>query len=84
MRTAREQEARAFRAQGSKQAQIIRAEADAEAARIYAKSFGQDQDFYAFYRAMQAYRTAFDKGNTSIVMSADNEFLRQFQGKSGR
>ena len=54
MRTAREQEARSIRAEGAKRAQIIRAEADAEAARIYAASFGKDADFYDFYRAMQS------------------------------
>jgi membrane protease subunit HflC len=84
MRTAREQEARAFRAQGAKQAQIIRAEADAEAARIYAQSFGKDEDFYAFYRAMQAYRSTFNNGNANVVLSPDNEFLREFQGGRGR
>jgi len=84
MRTAREQEAAAFRAQGSKQAQIIRAEADAEAARIYAQSFGRDEEFYAFYRAMQAYRTTFQDGKSSVVLSPDNEFLREFQGNRGR
>src|SRR3546814_5194569 len=45
MRTAREQEALTIRAQGAKQAQIIRAEADADASRIYAESFGKDPDF---------------------------------------
>lgn len=84
MRTAREQEARAFRAQGSKQAQIIRAEADAEAARIYAQSFGRDEDFYTFYRAMQAYKSTFNDGNANVVLSPDNEFLREFQGMRGR
>ena len=59
MRTAREQEAPTIRAQGQKQAQIIRAEADADAARIYADSFGKDPDFYDFYRAMQSYRDTF-------------------------
>ena len=59
MRTAREQEARSIRAQGAKQAQIIRAEADAEAAQTYAASFGKDPDFYDFYRAMQSYQTTF-------------------------
>ena len=48
MRTAREQEARSIRAEGAKRAQIIRAEADAEAARVYANSFGKDADFYEF------------------------------------
>ena len=48
MRTAREQEARSIRAQGAKQAQIIRAEADAEAAKTYAASFGKDPRFLRF------------------------------------
>ena len=84
MRTAREQEALTIRAQGAKQAQIIRAEADANAARIYAESFGKDAQFYDFYRAMQAYRFTFapDRtGSTTMVLSRDNEFLKQFQGK---
>ena len=81
MRTAREQEARNFRAQGSKQAQIIRAEAEAEAARIYANSFGRDTEFYAFYRSMQSYRRTFENGNASVVLSPDNsEYLREFRG----
>ena len=39
-----------------KHAQIIRAEADAQAAKTYADAFGKDPDFYEFYRAMQSYR----------------------------
>src|SRR5690606_33705600 len=56
METARQREARAIRAQGSEQAQIIRAEAEAEAAKTCADAFGRDPDFYDFYRAMQSYR----------------------------
>jgi len=87
MRTARQQEARSIRAQGGKQAQIIRAEADAEAARTYAEAFGKDPDFYDFYRAMQSYATTFveatgeEKGKSSIILSPDNEYLRQFRGR---
>jgi modulator of FtsH protease HflC len=81
MRTAREQEARNFRAQGAKQAQIMRANADAEAARIYANSFGKDAEFYAFYRAMQAYQRTFGDGNANVVLDANNEFLREFRGR---
>jgi modulator of FtsH protease HflC len=86
MRTAREQEARSIRAQGLKQAQIIRAEADAEAAATYAQAFNQDPDFYDFYRAMQSYEQSFVNGNgqegrPSIIMSPDNEYLRQFRGR---
>ncbi len=85
MRTAREQEARNFRAQGAKQAQIMRAEADAQAANIYANSFGKDPNFYAFYRAMQAYQRTFADGTTSVVLSPDStEFLNEFKGRRGQ
>jgi modulator of FtsH protease HflC len=88
MRTAREQEARSILAQGQKQAQIIQAEADAEAAQTYAASFGKDADFYDFYRAMQSYRSTFvgDVNNrvapTTIILSPQNEYLKQFAGRA--
>ena len=87
MRTAREQEARTIKAQGAKQAQIIRAEADASAARTYAESYGKDAEFYDFYRAMKSYETTFrattsdDDAKSSFVLSPDNEYLRQFKGR---
>src|SRR3546814_7312286 len=84
MRTAREQEALTIRAQGAKQAQIIRAEADADASRIYAESFGKDPDFYDFYRAMQSYSQTFSpqaKGGASVILSPDHSYLNPFQGQ---
>ena len=88
MRTARLQEARSIRAQGAKQAQIIRAQADADAARTYAASFGKDAQFYDFYRAMQSYQTTF-VGNgqeksapTTILLSPQNDYLKEFTGRS--
>ena len=83
MATARQQEAATIRAQGQKNAQIIRAQAEADASRTYADSFGKDPSFYDFYRAMQSYDTTFaQKGSsTSIVLSPDNEYLKQFRGK---
>lgn len=86
MRTARQQEAATIRAQGLKDAQIIRANASAQAAQIYAQAFNKDPEFYDFYRAMQSYRTTFlnnatDKGETSIILSPQNSYLREFMGK---
>jgi len=87
MRTAREQEARSIRAEGAKRAQIIRADADAEAARVYAASFGKDPDFYEFYRAMQSYQTTFlgdgsgQPAGTNIILSPDNDYLKEFTGR---
>jgi membrane protease subunit HflC len=88
MRTARLQEARSIRAQGAKQAQIIRAQADADASKTYAASFGQDPQFYDFYRAMQSYLTTFvgdgqDKpAPTNIILSPQNEYLKEFTGRN--
>jgi modulator of FtsH protease HflC len=84
MRSARKQEAVAIDAEGQKEAQIIRANAEAEAARIYAVSYGKDAEFYDFYRSMQSYRRTFTQqtengGKTNIVMSPSNEYLRNFR-----
>lgn len=87
MRTDREQEARSIRAEGAKRAQIIRAEADAEAARVYAASFGKDADFYEFYRAMQSYQTTFlgdgtqPPAGTTVILSPQNDYLKEFNGR---
>ena len=85
MESDREREARTIRAQGSRDARIIRAEADAEAAKTYADSFGKDAQFYDFYRAMQSYDSTFASddanGESSIILSPDNEYLRQFRGR---
>ena len=83
MRTARTQEALTIEADGLRQAQIIRAEADAKAAQTYAAAFGKDPQFYDFYRAMQSYRQTFTtktNGSTNVILSPDNEYLRQFRG----
>ena len=81
MRSARQQEAATIRAQGLKQAQLVRAGADAQAANTYAASFGKDPEFYAFYRAMQAYRTTFSDNSSTVILSPNNEFLREFEGR---
>jgi membrane protease subunit HflC len=83
MRTARQQEAATIRAQGQKNAQIIRADADAQASKIYAEAYNKDPQFYDFYRAMQSYDTTFssDGGSSQIILSPDNEYLRQFRGR---
>ena len=89
MESDREREARTIRAGGSRDAVIIRAEADASAAKIYADAFGKDAGFYDFYRAMQSYDVTFGpareggpaKGESSIILSPENEYLRQFRGR---
>ena len=89
MASARKQQAATINAQGQKEAQIIRANADATAAQIYAQSFGKDPDFYDFYRAMQSYQRTFGpapagspaKGSTSVILSPENSYLKQFESR---
>ncbi len=83
MQSARQQEAATLRAQGQKNGQIIRAEAEAQASKIYAEAYGKDPDFYDFYRAMQSYDTTFapdSKSSSTFVLDPNNEYLRQFRG----
>lgn len=83
MQAAREQEATTIRAQGQKNAQIIRAQAEGTAARTYADSFGKDPAFYDFYRAMQSYDYTFANkdSQSTIILSPENDYLRQFKGR---
>ena len=79
----RQEQAETIRAQGRKNAQIIRAEADADAASTYAAAYGKDADFYDFYRAMESYRQTFinGEGDSTMVLDADNEYFNQFNGR---
>ena len=87
MKTAREQEARSIRAEGAKLAQIIRAQADADASKVYADSFGKDPQFYDFYRAMQSYQATFlgdgvtKPSPTTMILSPQSDYLKQFSGR---
>lgn len=100
MRTERDREAKAKRAQGRETAELIRADADrqstiiaanaereaqimrgaadAQAVRIFAEAFGQDEEFFEFYRTMQAYRKSLGKNDTTLVLSPDSEFFKLF------
>ncbi len=82
MESDRQEEAETIRAGGRRDAQIIRSEAEAAAARTYADAYNKDPEFYDFYRAMQSYRRTFEtgEGESSIIMSPDNEYLRRFRG----
>jgi membrane protease subunit HflC len=83
MQSDRQEEAETIRAQGRKNAQIIRAEAEADAANTYAAAYGKDPDFYDFYRAMESYRRTFEQGtaDSSMILSEDSEYFRQFRGR---
>ena len=59
----------------------MKGEGDGKRNNIFANAFGRDPQFFAFYRAMQAYEKALIGGETSLVLSPDSEFFKFF-GKS--
>ena len=61
--------------EAQKEAEIIRGQADAERNRIFAEAYGQDMEFFEFYRSLSAYAKSLRSGNTSLVMSPDSEFF---------
>jgi len=70
-------------AEARRSAEIIRGSGDSKSIAIYAEAFGVDEDFYSFYRSMQAYRKSFSENTTSMLLSPDSEFFRYFGSKTG-
>ena len=58
--------------------EILRGEGDADKNKILAEAFSRDPEFFAFYRAMQAYVTAIDSSDTTMILSPDSEFFEYF------
>jgi len=65
-------------ADAQKKSEIMKGEGDGERNKIFADAFGQDPEFFAFYRSMQAYGKAFNAGETSMILSPDSEFFKFF------
>ena len=69
-------------ANAKKQSEIMKGEGDGQRNRIFANAFGKDPQFFAFYRAMQAYEKALIGGDTSLILSPDSDFFKFF-GNAG-
>ena len=78
IRSKADRDATVIVAEATRQAEITRGEGDGEKNRIYAQAFGQDPDFFAFYRSMGAYQTSLKGENTTVILSPDSEFFRYF------
>ena len=65
-------------AEAEKKSEIMKGEGDGQRNKIFADAFGKDAEFFAFYRAMQAYEKALIGGETSLIMSPDSEFFKFF------
>ena len=71
-------------AEAKREAQEVRGQGDSNAIRIYADSFGQDPEFFSFYRSMEAYRKSIGESGTSMVLSPNSSFFRYFKDKDGK
>ena len=71
-------------AEAQKKAETLRGEGDGLAIKIYADAFGQDPEFFAFYRSMQAYKKSMDSQDTTMVLSPNSDFFRFFGDMKGR
>ena len=66
-----------------RESQITQGEADAERNRIFAEAFGADPEFFEFYRSMTAYARSLQPGNSTMVLSPDNEFFNYLKSDTG-
>jgi len=64
-------------------ARIAEGEADAARNKIFADAYGQDQEFFEFYRSLTAYEIAIKGDNSTMVMSPDSEFFNYFNSDQG-
>ena len=90
-----EEASRRIRANADRQVTVLKAEAtgeserirgagDSEKNRVFADAFGQDPDFFAFYRSMQAYEGALQAADTRLLLSPDSQFFQYFNNAFGR
>ena len=65
--------------QARRDSEITRGEGDAERNRIFAEAFTKDENFFDFYRSMEAYRKSLADTDTTVILSPDSEFFRFFK-----
>ena len=70
-------------AEAKQKSETLRGEGDGLAIKIYADAFGQDPEFYGFYRSMLEYRKAMTDSDTTLVLSPDSDFFRYFKDIGG-
>ena len=61
--------------------EVLRGEGDAKAAETFAKAYGEDSDFYAFYRSMIAYKQSLGKSGNVMVLEPDSDFFKFFKNQ---
>jgi len=79
-----DRQAQVIVAEALRDADKIRGEGDAKAAKTYADAYSKDQEFYRFYRSLQAYRRSFANGQDLMVLDPDSEFFRYLKNDHGK
>lgn len=83
IRAAAERDVTVIGAEAQRDAERIRGDGDAEATRIYAEAYGQDAEFYEFYRSINAYVTVFEDGRSLLVLDPSSEFFKYLKSGTG-
>ena len=76
IRAGAERERQIIIAEAYKKAQTVKGEGDQKASAIYAKAFGENPEFYAFYRSLEGYRAGFGKKSDVLVLEPNSEFFK--------
>jgi membrane protease subunit HflC len=71
-------------AEAQRDAEKSRGKGDALATDIYAQAYGKDEEFYAFYRSMNAYRNALSSKQDVLVLEPDSDFFKYFSSGEAR
>ncbi len=83
VRARAEREVTVIKAEATRESSILRGEGDAEKTRVLGEAYGQDPNFFAFYRSMMAYQDTFADGNGTVVLSPSSDFLKYFGNGPG-
>ncbi|MEM8852961.1 MAG: protease modulator HflC [Pseudomonadota bacterium] len=83
IRAAADRQATVLRAEAQRESEQVRGQGDAQKSAIFANAFERDPQFFAFYRAMQAYEAGLQSRDTRLVLSPDAEFFRFFNDPMG-
>lgn len=78
IRARAEREVTVIKAEATRESSILRGEGDAEKTRVLGEAYGQDPNFFAFYRSMMAYQDTFADGSGTVVLSPSSDFLKYF------
>jgi membrane protease subunit HflC len=73
-----------IKAEAQSKGEQTRGDGDAERNKIYAQAYGQDPDFFDFYRSMQAYEASLKSGDTRLLLAPDSNFFRYFGDPMGK